>query len=49
MAQFIARKLTEFKLEFLINRFETKKQNIIISAFEKWLHIDLKHVMISGY
>ena len=49
MVWFIAEKLTEFKLEFLINRFQTKKHNIIISGFETWLHIDLKHSMILGY
>ena len=48
MASFIATKLTEFILELLINRFEIKKQNIIISGFEKWLRVDLKDVMILG-
>ena len=48
MASFIAEKLTEFKLEFLINRFESKKQNIIISGFKKWFNVDVKHVMIFG-
>ena len=48
MASLIAEKLMGFKLEFLINRFESKKENIIISGIEKWLHVDQQHVMILG-